>query len=302
MDVISSGILNVTFFEAELTRLLHNSVGGLRNYTNNKGIVVGNQIRFPLIDTDGMAQETNDGAPTNPSQLFADTATATIKPYEAATMVSQFDLASTNSAAGVRSAAAEKVVSDMEARATDLILAEMDNYDTATMELGDHLTDFTVDSFADLDYLARKNNWGDAGRFILLPPQAENTLKKDEKFYQIWSLRNGGKEMVDGIPTSDDGSIVFYPYGKWNVGFMGQKSAGNVAGLPVDDGDGAATGYAWLGARVGYGSNQAMQGSIFVDKAKQGNPLVFKNNGSMGSALIDLQGVIGVKLDATEPV
>lgn len=301
MDVLSSGILDVTYFEAEVTRLLHNNVGGLRNYVNNRGIVTGNTISFPLIDTDGIAVEANEGSPTNPSQLYADTATANIKPYEASTMVLQSTLASATSAGGIRAAAAAKVVSDMENKATDLILAQMANYDDAAMELGDAATDFTVDSFADLDYLARKNNWGDMGRFVLLPPQAENTLKKDQKFYEIWSLRNGGKGMVDGIPTAEDNRIVFYPYGKWMVGFMGQKSSGNVAGLPVNDGDGAATGYAWLASRVGYGSNQGTYGSIFEDKTKQGNPLVFKTNGSMGTTIIDAQGVIGIKLDGTEP-
>jgi len=300
MDVLSSGILNTQFFEQEVTRLLHNNTGGLRNYVNNKGIIVGNTIRFPLIDTDGMASLVNSGSPTNPSQLFADTATATIYAYESAAMVDQFTLNSSNSAAGIRAAAAEKVVSDMERKATDVILSVMAGYDDTNMELGDASTDFSVDSFADLDYLARKNNWGDAGRFILLPPQAENTLKKDTKFYEIWSLRNGGKAMVDGIPTSENNSLVFYPYGKWNVGFMGQKGTGNVSGLPATD-TGAATGYAWLAPRVGYGSNQAVQGSIFEDKTKQGNPLVFKTNGSMGSTIIDLQGVIGIKLDGTEP-
>lgn len=302
MDIISSGILNTTYFEQEVLRLLKNNTNDLDRYVNNKGIVTGDRIRFPVIDTDGMATEANIGAPTNPSQLFADTATAIIRPYESAVMVSQFDLASSNSAAGIRAAAAEKVVSDMKKKKTDLILDVMSNYDDATMELGSASEAFTVDSFADLDYLARKNGWKDAGRFVLLPPQAENTLKKDNKFYEIWSLRNGGKAMVDGIPTSEDGGIVFYPYGKWNVGFMGQKGTGNVSGLPVTDGDGAATGYAWLMSRVGFGGNQAMVGSIFEDATKQGNPLVFKTNGSMGSAIIDLQGLIGIKLDGTEPV
>ena len=82
---------------------------------------------------------------------------------------------------------------------------------------------------------------------------------------------------------------------------MGQKSSGNVAGLPVTDGEGAATGYAWLAPRIGYGSNEGFCGSIFEDKTKQGNPIVFKTNGSMGTTIIDTQGLIGIKLDGTEP-
>ena len=302
VDILSSGILDATYFESEVTRCMHNSFGGLRNYVNNKGLITGKTISFPLLDDDGMAEEANEGSPTNPTQLYGDTAEATIKHYEASTMVLQSTLAAATSAAGIRATAAQKVVKDMEKRATDLILGQMANYDDANMELGDASTDFTVDSFADLDYLARKYGWSDNGRMLLLPPQAENTLKKDQKFYEIWSLKNGGKTMVDGIPTAEDGRLVFYSYGKWNVGFMGQKSSGNLAGLPVTDGDGAATGYAWLINRIGFGQNQGFNGRVFEDETKQGNPLVFKTNGSMGTTVIDSQGLIGIKLDGTEPV
>lgn len=300
MNDVNTGILNVKFFVEEVTRLFHNKVGGLRAVTNNKGVVVGKTIRWPLVDTDGIASATNFGSPTIPDSLVADTVEAEIVPYEGATSLDPFVLASTNSAAGLRAAAAEKVMNKIENRFTDVILTALSQYDDTNMEIGTSADSFDVDFMTDLDTMARVNNWPDGNRFLLLPPQAENALKKDSKFYEIWSLYQGRALANPGAPVSDNNSLMWYPWRGWNIAFMGQKGNENVVGLPATD-SGAATGYAWIRDRVGFGMNQNIEGDVFTDKTKQGNPIIFKANGSCGATIIDKKGVIGIKMSGTLP-
>lgn len=298
---VNTGILNIKFFVEELTRLYHNKVGGLRAVTNNKGVVVGKTIRWPLVDTDGIASPTNFGSPTIPDSLVADTVEADIVPYEGAVSLDPFILASTNSAAGLRAAAAEKVMNKIENRFTDVILTALAQYDDTNMELGSSSDSFDVDFMTDLDTMARVNNWPDGNRFLLLPPQAENSLKKDQKFYEVWSLYQGRALANPGAPTPETNSLIWYPWRGWNIAFMGQKGADNTTGLPATNGSNEAVGYAWVRDRVGFGMNQNIEGDVFIDKTKQGNPIVFKANGSCGATIIDKKGVIGIIMSGTLP-
>ena len=297
MDPVTTGLLNITHFVAEVQRLLLNSTHGLRNVVNNKGIVVGNEIRFPLVDIDGEAQPINDGADTVPTDLYADTAVANITLFEAATKLNRTVINATNSAAPLRAQAAAKVVHFMENRFTRSILDALMQYDDTNMEVGDNQTPFTVDTMHEVGLLAGKNNWGENDRYLLLPREAEFTLKQDQKFYEIWSIYNGGNA-VNGFtkPNDMDDSIRWIPYNGFMVAFMNTKDANNAVGLPVAA-DGALMGFAFKGSRVGFGMNQAMETRIFEDKTKQGNPIIFKTNGSCGASIIDTRGVIGIKMD-----
>ena len=209
-------------------------------------------------------------------------------------------MASTNSAAGLRAAAAEKVMNKIENRFTDVILTALAQYDDTNMELGTSSDTFDVDMMTDLDTMARVNNWPDGNRFLLLPPQAENALKKDQKFYEVWSLYQGRALDNPGAPTPETNSLIWYPWRGWNIAFMGQKGTDNAVGLPATASS-AATGYAWVRDRVGFGMNQNIEGDVFIDKTKQGNPIVFKANGSCGATIIDKKGVIGIKMSGTLP-
>lgn len=297
MDPVTTGLLNITHFVAEVQRLLLNSTHGLRNVVNNKGIVVGNEIRFPLVDIDGEAQPINDGADTVPTDLYADTAVASITLFEAATKLNRTVINATNSAAPLRAQAAAKVVHFMENRFTRSILDALMQYDDTNMEVGDNSTPFTVDTLHEVGLLAGKNNWGENDRYLLLPREAEYTLKQDQKFYEIWSIYNGGNA-VNGFtkPNDMDDSIRWIPYNGFMVAFMNTKDANNAVGLPVAA-DGALMGFAFKGSRVGFGMNQEMETRIFEDKTKQGNPIIFKTNGSCGASIIDTRGVIGIKMD-----
>lgn len=297
MDPITSGLLNITHFVAEVQRLLLNSTHGLRNVVNNKGIVVGNEIRFPLVDIDGEAQPINDGADTVPSDLYADTAVANITLYEAATKLTRTVINATNSAAPLRAQAAAKVVHQMENRFTRTILDALMQYDDVDMEIGSNTTPFTIDTLHEVGLKAGKNNWGETGRYLLLPREAEFTLKQDQKFYEIWSIYNGGKA-VDQFAKPDDydDNIRWIPFNGFMIAFMNIKDGKNAVGLPVAD-DGSLMGFAFKGSRVGFGMNQAMETRIFEATMKQGNPIVFKTNGSCGSAIIDQNAVIGIKID-----
>ena len=125
-------------------------------------------------------------------------------------------------------------------------------------------------------------------------------MKKDAKFYEIWSLYQGRALANPGAPVADTNSLMWYPWRGWNIAFMGQKGGDNVVGLPATD-NSAATGYAWVRDRVGFGMNQNIEGDVFIDKTKQGNPIVFKANGSCGAVIIDKKGVIGIKMSGTLP-
>lgn len=297
MDPITTGLLNITHFVAEVQRLLLNSTHGLRNVVNNKGIVVGNEIRFPLVDIDGEAQPINDGADTVPSDLYADTAVANIVLYEAATKLNRTVINATNSAAPLRAQAAAKVVHQMENRFTRTILDALMQYDDVDMEVGSASTPFTIDTLHLVGLKASKNNWGDNDRYLLLPSEAEYTLKQDPKFYEIWSIYNGGQAAQSMGKANDmDDNIRWIPYNGFMVAFMNIKDAKNAVGLPTAD-DGALMGFAFKGSRVGFGMNQAMETRIFEATLKQGNPIVFKTNGSCGASIIDQSGVIGIKID-----
>lgn len=297
MDPITTGLLNITHFVAEVQRLMMNSTHGLRNVVNNKGIVVGNEIRFPLVDIDGEAQPINDGAYIVPTDLYADTAVANIVLFEAATKLTRTVINATNSAAPLRAQAAAKVVHQMENRFTRTILDALMQYDDVDMEVGDKNTPFTIDTLHLVGLKAGKNNWGETDRYLLLPREAEFTLKQDPKFYEIWSIYNGGQAQQQfGKPDDLNDNIRWVPFNGFMIAFMNIKDAKNAVGLPVAD-DGALMGFAFKGSRVGFGMNQAMETRIFEATLKQGNPIVFKTNGSCGAAIIDQSAVIGIKID-----
>ena len=299
MDPITSGLLDVRYFDPEVQRLLLNSTHGLRMATNNKGIINGNSIRFPVADIDGVAQEVSKGSPIVPDDIIATTVLAEITPYEQSAKLFPQDLNATNSAASLRALAAAKVVHGMENRFTKTILDALAQYDDTDMEVGDKDTGFTVETIDRVNLLADNNGWGENRKFMLLPPEAKYTLMQDQKFYEIWSVVNG-KDMVDKAMKADDNDeqIRWTPYRGFLVGFMQKKSARNAVGLPVAA-DGALLGFAWKQSRLGFGMNQTLETRIFEDKTKEGNPIVFKTNGSCGAAIIDKQGVIGIKIDAT---
>jgi len=300
MDPISSGLMNVTYYQAEVIRAFNNTTGGLRKYTNNTGTIVGNQIRFPFADIDDMANQVISGSPVVGDQLLANTATATILPYESVAFLHQEDLASTNSAASLRALAAMKTMRGIENRSTDVILTEMLNYDDTNMEIGSASESFDVDLFSDLDRKCNDNNWGYNSRYLLLPPVAKQTLEKDTKFIEIWSSYNG-RAVENAVESAMDNEndIRFVPYRGFMVGFMGLKGTKNKTGLPVvttSAPNDTVMGFCWKPSLVGFGMNQGIQASIDVRKDLQGNPLQFKANGSCGAKLIDNTGVIGIKL------
>lgn len=298
-DPVSSGLLNETFYSAEVIRALHNTVGGLRSAVNNKGIIVGNEIQFPMVDGDGIAKPVNPGSTTVPDQLIASTTKAIITPYEAAISLYTQNLAATTTAASLRSEAAMAAVARMENRFTDTILNALSMYDDSEMELGDSTTPFTIDSLMELDYMTRTKNWGDNDKYLLLPPEAEYSMKMDEKFNELWSNYTGREVLPQMLSTVDNApSIRWYRYGGYNIGFMGVKGANNTVGLPVAS-DGAHMGFAWKGSRVGFGMNEGLQTRVYEDTTKQGNPIVFKSNGSCGAQIIDTNGVVGIKVKPT---
>lgn len=300
MEQITSGLLDVRYFDPEVQRLLLNSTHGLRQATNNKGIITGNSIRFPLADIDGVAPEVSKGSPIVPDDIIATTVVADIVPYEQSAKLFPQDLNATNSAASLRALAAAKVVHGMENRFTATILNALMQYDDSEMEVGSSTTPFEVETIDRINLLADNHGWGDGyDRFLLLPPEAKYTLMQDEKFYEIWSIVNG-KEIVDRAMKSDDNNeqIRWTPYRGFNVGFMQKKAGRNVVGLPIAT-DTSLMGFAWKRSRLGFGMNQTLETRIFEDKTKEGNPIVFKTNGSCGAAIIDKEGVIGIKIDPT---
>lgn len=295
----STGLLDIKYFDPEVQRLMLNATHGLRMATNNKGVITGNQIRFPIGDTDGMAKRTSKGSPIDPDDLLVRTVNADIHAYEASAKLFPEDLNSTNSESSIRAMAAEKVYNAMENRFTVDVLEALAQYDDTEMEIGDSNTPFTVQTIDELNLLAGNNNWGMADRYLLLPFEAQYTLMQDEKFYEIWSLTNG-KALVDNVGKSGDADnmLRWTPYRGFMIGFMAKKQANNKVGLPIAE-DGSILGFAWKRSRVGFGMNDTLQSRIFQDLTKEGNPLVFKTNGSSGAAIIDKTGVIGIKIDAT---
>lgn len=296
----STGLLDVKYFDPEVQRLMLNATHGLRMATNNKGVIVGNQIRFPLGDTDGMAKRTSKGSPIDPDDLLVRSVNADIHAYEASARLFPEDLNSTNSESSLRAMAAEKVYNSMENRFTVDVLNALEQYDDTEMEIGSADTPFTVKTIDEINLLAGNNNWGMADRYMLLPYEAQYTLMQDEKFYEIWSLTNG-KALVDNVGKSGDADnmLRWTPYRGFMIAFMAkQKDGKNLVGLPTAD-DGSILGFAWKRSRVGFGMNDTLQSRIFQDPTKEGNPIVFKTNGSSGAAIIDKSGVIGIKIDAT---
>lgn len=299
MDPITTGLLDVRYFDPEVQRLLLNSTHGLRMATNNKGIIVGNSIRFPIADIDGIAPEVSKGSPIVPDDIIATTVVADIVPYEQSAKLFPQDLNATNSAASLRALAAAKVVHGMENRFTNTILEALKQYDDSSMEVGDYSTAFTVSTIDQVNLLADNHGWGESDRYMLLPPEAKYTLMQDEKFYEIWSVVNGQSLADRANKASDlDEQIRWTPYRGFMIGFMQKKAGRNAVGLPIDA-DTSLMGFAWKKSRLGFGMNQTLETRIFEDKTKEGNPIVFKTNGSCGAAIIDKEGVIGIKIDPT---
>lgn len=295
MDSITTQILDVKYYEPEVLRVLMASTHGLRNAVNNKGIIVGSSVRFPITDIDGISNVVSKGSPINPDDLMADVKNVTIESFESSTKVFPQDLAATNSAASIRANAAMKVVHAMENRFTQCILDALAQYDDTEMEVGSASTKFTTASLDAVNLLADNHGWGNGDKYILLPAEAKYTLMQDSKFYEIWSIVNG-QRFRDGIKASDDSmQIEWTPYRGFNVGFL-PKAGRNVVGLPTAA-DTSLMGYAWKSSRVGFAMNQGLESRIFEDKTKEGNPIVFKTNGSCGAGIIDSEGVIGIKID-----
>lgn len=299
LSEITSGILDVKYFDPEVQRFLMNSTTGLRMATNNKGIITGNSIRFPIADIDGIAPQVSKGSPIVPDDIIATTVTADILSYEQSAKLFPEDLAATNSAASLRALAAAKVVHGMENRFTQTILTALENYDDTNMEVGSVSDEFSVETIDRVNLLADNNGWGEGQKFMLLPPEAKYTLMQDNKFYEIWSLVNG-KDLVDKAMKAEDNDdqIRWTPYRGFMIGFMQKKSGKNAVGLPIAA-DTSLMGFAWKRSRLGFGMNQGLQTRIFEDKTKEGNPIVFKVNGSCGAAIIDDAGIIGIKMDPT---
>jgi hypothetical protein len=302
-DPISSGLMNEIFYQPEVIRAFNNTTGGLRKFTNNQGNIVGNQIRFPFADIDDIATRVQSGSPVVGEQLNASTAIATILPYEKAVFLHQADLASTSSAASLRSLAAMKTVRALENTFTDTILTEMLNYDDTNMEVGSATDSFDTNLFIELDRKCNDNNWGYNNRYLLLPPAAKETLEKDTKFVEIWSSYNG--RAVEGSAESvmdNENEIRFVPYRGFMIGFMGIKGTKNKTGLPVvttTTANDTVMGFCWKPSLVGFGMNQGIQTSITLRKDLQGDPIQFKTGGSCGAKIIDATGVIGIKLQNT---
>lgn len=299
MESITNGLLDVRFFDPEVQRLLLNSTHGLRMATNNKGIITGNSIRFPIADIDGIAPTVSKGSPIAPDDIIAQTVVANIESYEQSAKLFPQDLNATNSAASLRALAAAKVVHGMENRFTKVILDSLQNYDTTEMEVGAADEAFDVEMIDRVNLLADNHNWGQNDRFMLLPPEARYTLMQDEKFVEVWSLVNG-KNLVDQAMKGEDynDQIRWTPYRGFMIGFMAKQGTRNVVGLPVAA-DTSLMGFAWKRSRLGFGMNSGIETRIFEDKTKEGNPIVFKVNGSCGAAIIDPEGVIGIKIDPT---
>lgn len=298
MEGVSTNLLDVKYFEPEVLRLLMSATHGLRMAVNNKGILTGSSIRFPLIDIDGIAPVVSKGSDIAPDDLMAEVQNIEITPYEGSCKLFQQDLNATNSAASLRAAAAAKVVHAIENRFTQTILDALGNYDDTQMVVGSNQTPFEVETIDRINLLADNHGWGNDNKFILLPAEAKYTLMQDQKFFEIWSIVNGQRLIDRGIKQSDDNmQIEWTPYRGFMVGFL-PKVGRNVVGLPVAT-DGALMGYAWKASRVGFGMNQGIETRIFEDKTKEGNPIVFKINGSCGAGIIDKEGVIGIKIDPT---
>lgn len=296
MDLVTSGILNTIFFKDVLTTYMMNATHGLEMATNNEGTIVGSSIRWPLTDIDSIAKRTSKGSPITPTPLMADTILANILDYEESTQLFPSDLAATNSAASLRDNAAKKVYHAIRNRYTQNVLDTLSQYDDTKMEIGSVTTEFDVELIDRINLLADNTGWGNNGKFMLLPPEAKFTLFQDQKFYEAWSLVNG-KDVVDRALKGDDDSmdIAWTPYRGFVIGFM-PKAGRNIVGLPVAS-DGSLMGYAWKKDRVGFGKNEDMTVNIFQDLKTEGNPIVFKSNGSCGSAIIDKEGVIGIKMN-----
>ena len=296
MDPISSGLLNTQYFVAEVIRELNNVTGGLRNYTNNQGIITGNQVRWSVADIDAIASEVNAGSPIVGRELLADTATATLAEYDDAVFLHGFNLNSTNSAPSLRALAAKSVARSLENRFTDLLLTEMMNYDDVDMELGSSTESFDVDVFIDLNRKADDANWGYNNRFLLLPPVAKQTLLQDEDFKKTWNEFNGA-QVISSYESMQDNeeSIRFVNFRGFNVGFMGVKGGQNKTGLPIAS-DTSVMGFAWKPQFVGFARNSDLTVDVSERKDLRGMPMQFYSKGTAGVKMISTSGVIGIKL------
>lgn len=298
MEGVSTNLLDVKYFEPEVLRLFRTAAHGLRETVNNKGIITGSSIRFPLVDIDGVASEVSKGSDIAPDDLMAEVTNISIQAYEASTKLFPQDLDATNSAASLRASAAAKVVNFIENRFSQTILEALSNYDDTEMLIGSNQTPFEIETIDRINLKADNHGWGNAGKYLLLPPEARYTLMQDKQFTEIWSLTNGRRMIDNPLKPEDESSrIEWTPYRGFMIGFL-PKVGKNMVGLPIAS-DGALMGYAWKSSRVGFGMNSAMEMRIKEDITKEGNPIIFKVNGSCGAGIIDKEGVIGIKIDPT---
>lgn len=294
----SDGILNIDYFHAQVMAYLKAATHGLEKVVNNTGIIEGNRARFPLADTDTIAKEVAFGSPIVPEDSLTETRFVEIKPYEISTKLFPFYLNSTNSSGQMRQIAAAKVVHGIRNRNTQTVLNALANYDDTTHEIGSKDEDFTVDSFGALNLMADNYAWGNTGKYILLPAEARYTLEQDEKFIDATNLLNGGMVAKnDALIKSDDQDldISWIPYRGWNIGFMPKKGK-SIVGLPMDSDNEAIMGYAFKGSRIGFASNESLSVRVKENDMMEGNPLIFKANGSCGAGILDDDGVIGIKI------
>lgn len=298
MDNFSSNLLDIRYFNADVMAYLRAATHGLERVVNNKGIITGSDARFPLADIDSMAGEISKGSPIVPEDVLVDSKVVTIKNYELSVKLFPSDLNATNSAGDIRSMAAQKVVNGIRNRYTQLVLDALSNYDDTDHEVGSASTDFTVDSFAEINLKTDNLGWGNQGKYILLPAEARYTLEQDEKFVTATMLTNGGAfaqgdASIKGTDSEID--LKWIDYRGWKIAFMPKKSKWAV-GLPIDADDGALMGYAFKGSRIGFVANRGIETRVFEDKTKEDNPLIFKVNGAAGAGILDIDGVVGVKI------
>lgn len=296
----STEILDIEAFMAEVQAKMMAATHGLESAVNNNGIIEGREARFPSSDIDGIANPINKGSSINPKDILVDYSKVRIEDYEESAKLFPSDLASTNSAAQMRMTAAQQVTHAIKNRFSQVVLNALGNYDTVEHEFGSSTDAFTVDSLEELSLMADNLYWGNERKKLLLPNEAKFTLRQDKKFMDAMLLSNGGQFAKEGklVKSSDnDVNLNWISYLDWDIAFMPKKMQQKV-GLPIAA-DGAIMGYAWKQDRVGFAAHDAMKSRVFEDPDKEGNPIVFKVNGSAGAGILDIDGVIGIKIAPT---
>ena len=294
----SDEILNIQYFKDQVLAYLMTATHGLERVVNDSGIITGDSVRFPQADIDTIAKKVSPGSPIVPEDMIVDKRVVNIEDYEISTKLFPRNLVATNSAGAIRQMAALKVVHGIRNRFTQSVLDALANYDDTEHEIGSSSTDFTVESFGELNLMCDNLAWGNTGKYVLLPAEARYTLEQDEKFIDATLLTNGGAIARDDrlIKSEDqDLDINWIPYRGWMVGFL-PKQGKNIVGLPMDGAGTSIMGYAFKGNRIGFARNTGVTVNTWQDFNKEGNPYIFKASGACGAGILDEDGVIGIKI------